>query len=80
MQYKFLWESSFHHFHISNEVDQVSLIICKRYNTRFLFYRYKEEFQDTSYLIGIVPIIKVAYFGAGGGSANSKLPIMIVFL
>ena len=39
-----------------------------------------EEIQDTSYLIGIVPTITVAYFGSGGDNANSKLPTIRVFL
>ena len=41
---------------------------------------YSEQFQVTSYLIGIVPIIKIANFGSGGGNAISKLPIIRVFL
>ena len=40
----------------------------------------KEEIQVTSYLIGIVPIIMVAYFGSGGGKGISKLPTIRVFL
>ena len=39
----------------------------------------KEEIQVTTYLIGIVPIINVAYFGSGGGKGISILPIIRVF-
>ena len=38
------------------------------------------EFQDTAYLIGIVPTIIVANFGSGGGNVISKFPTIRVFL
>jgi hypothetical protein len=40
----------------------------------------RRKTQVTSYLIGMVPIVKVAYFGSGGGNANSRLPIIKVFI
>jgi hypothetical protein len=41
---------------------------------------FSEQFQVTSYLIGIVPTIMIAYFGSRGGNGISKLPTIRVFL